>query len=456
MIPLFNATFRRRLAWLALLLAAGSYVALAIAEQGSAPVGFSAPPSQPLPFERQRVFGLNLTDRSSVDALNWLNAAGNPSLALIAVAIDPDVVGALSVADQQPLAYSALDLLFGSTADSPLAVCLHEPPGTVGQLGVAQAAVGTLNERYTARIAYVAGCPSDAVEWRRAVARAAMKAESPVEGFDSAYVPLSSGAALSIQDVGNDTLQRAALRSGGTSRYTLLDAPPRADISANFLEQARAALRDYAQIGLVLARPAPGVDPGSFAREVGAALLPTDPAPQGFSPVNAGAVRLSGDWPESLVGAVAYRRAANEGAALTVDFVGEDVYLLGLVSPGGGTVTVWLDPPDGPLPPPSGEISLDAAQARDAAVPLFTGLPATQHRVVLASAGGDVVVSGIFISGRATPGWANGVAAFGLLVVSIAALAQICFAAVQNIRAEASVGSRRRGGEHPRGFSIRR
>jgi hypothetical protein len=108
------------------------------------------------------------------------------------------------------------------------------------------------------------------------------------------------------------------------------------------------------------------------------------------------------------------------------------------------------------LPLPTSEISLDATQARDAAVPLFTGLPATHHRVVVASAGGDVVVSGIFISGRATPGWANGVAAFGLLVTSIAALAQICFVAVQNIRAEASVGSRRRGGEHPRGFSIRR
>jgi hypothetical protein len=456
MIPLFNAAFRRRLAWLALLLAAGSYLMLAIAEQGSAPAGFSAPPSQPLPFERQRVFGLDLTDRSSVDALNWLNAAGNPSLALIAVAIDPDVVGALSVTDQQPLAYSALDLLFGSTADSPLAVCLHEPPGTVGQLGVAQAALGSLNERYTARIAYVAGCPSDAVEWRRAVARAALKADSPVESFDSTYVPLSSGAALVVQDVGADTLQRAAVRGGGASRYRVLASPPRADISANFLDQAREVLRDYAQVGLVLAQPAPGADPGAFASAVGAALLSTDQAPQGFSPINAGAVRLSGDWPESLVGAVAYRRAGGEGAALTVDFVGEDVYLLGLVSPGGGSASVWLDPPDGPLPPPSGEISLDAAQARDAAVPIFTGLPATHHRVVLASAGGDVVVSGIFISGRATPGWANGVAAFGLLLVSIAALAEICCVAVQNIRAEASVGSRRRDGDHPRGFSIRR
>jgi hypothetical protein len=441
---------------LALLLAAGSYVALAVAEQGSAPAGFSAPPSQPLPFERQRVFGLDLTDRSSVDALNWLNAAGNPSLALIALAIDPDVVGALSVGDQQLLAYSALDLLFGSTADSPLAICLHEPPGTVGQLGVAQAAIGALNERYTARIAYVAGCRSDAVEWRRAVAQAALRAVAPVEGFDAAWAPLSSGATLAIQAVGNDTLPRAALRSDDNTRYTVLDTPARVAIDANFVEQAQAVLRDDARIGLVLARPAPNADPVPFARAVGAALLPVDSAPQGFSPVNAGAVRLSGDWPESSVGAVAYRRAGSEGAALTVDFVGADIYLLGLMSPGGGSATVWLDPPDGPLPLPSGEISLDAPQARDAALPLFTGLPATHHRVVLASAGGDVVVSGIFISGRATPGWANGVAAFGLLVASIAALAQICFVAVQNIRAGANVGSRRKGGEHPRGFSIRR
>ena len=456
MMPRFGATFRRRLAWLALVLAAGSYVALAVAEQGSAPAGFAAPPAQPLPIARQRVFGLDLLDRSSVEALTWLNTAGNPSLALVAVAIDPDVAGALGISDQQPLAYSALDLLFNASPGSPLAICVHEPAGTVGQLGVAQAVLGALNERYTTHVAYVAGCPSDDIGWRRAVARAALKSETEMTALENAFVPLSAGAILDLQPVGNVSLQRAALRSGGASHYVLLQTSARDDINVRFADQGRAVLRDYAQIGLVLTRPSASADAGVFAKALSAVTLVDETAPQGFTPIDARSLQLSGDWQPSVVGAVAYRRTASDGAALTVDFVGSDLYLMGLVSPGGGTVSIWLDPPDGPLPAPARETSFAALQARDAALPLFTGLPATRHRVVLASHGGEVAISGVFIAGRATPGWANGVAAGALLVASVAALAQICYVAIQNIRATASVGSRRRGGGHPRGFALRR
>ena len=455
MIPSYSLGLRHALAWLVLLLAAGSYVALAVAEQGAAPAGFETPPSQPLPFARQRVFGLDLSDRSSVDALNWLNAAGNPSLALTVVALDPDVVGALVDTEQQPLAYSALDLLLGAGGATPLAVCLHEPPGTVGQLGIAQAAIGALNDRYTARIAYVAGCAADSLEWRRAVVRAALKTEQSVTTLDNALVPLSAGATLSVTQTGNDSMQRAALRAGSSGNYAVLRESAHTDVSARLVSQASAILQDNAQIALVLVVPSQQADPGRFVAGFASAQLPTDTAPQGFSPIDTGSLQLSGEWQPSQVGAVTYRLAQSEGAALTIDFVGADIYLTGLVAPDNGAVDVWLDPPDGTLPPPNSSVSFEAAQARDVATPLYTGLPATRHRIVVVSSGGKIALSGVFIAGRATPGWANGVAAAGLLAASVAALTMICFSAVQGVRTQGSPVTRRRSEEHPRGFSLR-
>jgi hypothetical protein len=455
-LPRFKPAFLRRLVWLALLLAAGSYLALAIAEQGAQPAGLAAPPSNPLPFARERVFGLDLRQHASVDALQWLNASGNPPLALIALGVDPDVVAALSQTDQQPLAYSALDLLLSATGTTPVALCLHEPPGTVGPLGVAQAAVGALSERYTERVAYVQGCPSDSVAWRRAVAQATLKADAPPSGLDDAYVPTATGATLDTQAVHDTNIQRAAISVSGGARYVALTIAPLDSVSSRLVQRAEQALRDNSQLALVLVAPGAGADPRSFAGALAGASLGADAAPQGFSGVTAPTLRFDGNWQATVVGVQPYRRATGEGASLTVDFVGSDLYLDALLAPEGGDLSVWLDPPDGPLPAPFSTVTLDATQARDAAVPVVTGLPATRHRVVLASAGGDVTISGVVVSGRASPSWANGVAAAGLLVTSIAALAAICYWAMLNVRRHAGRPPGPRTEGHPRGFALRR
>lgn len=458
MIGAISPPLLRKLAWLTLLLAVSSYLALAIAEQGSAPSGLGVVPSNPLPFARERVFGLDLRGRASVDALNWLNQAGNPSLALVALSVDPEVVRALSVPDQQPLAFSALDLFFAAAPNTPLAVCVHEPPGTVGRLGVAQAVVGALNERYTTTIAYVAGCPGDVVGWRRAVAQAALKDDAAPAGLDNAFIPLTAGAILNVEPAHSSSLARAAANASGGGHFVALAPTPRDTLSARAASDAAGVLRDYAQVALILEQPTPEADPATFAASIASATLTGDePAvAQGFTGITSPTLRLDGAWQPSVVGAVAYRRAAGEGANLALDVVGTDIYLMGVVSPTGGEAAVWLDPPDGPLPPPTRVVSFEAEQARDAALPLFTGLPATRHRVVLASSGGDITLSGVFVTGHATPGWANGVSAFGLLFVGVAALSVISYGAVLDVRRRAGPPRSRRKQEHPRGFSLRR
>ena len=63
------------IAQLLLLFAAFAYVMLAVAEQGGIGSELSPIPSRPLPFERTRIYGLDLTDRTSFDALQWLEGS---------------------------------------------------------------------------------------------------------------------------------------------------------------------------------------------------------------------------------------------------------------------------------------------------------------------------------------------------------------------------------------------
>ena len=455
MIPPVSPALRRALAWATLLLALTSYLALAAAEQGAAPAGFVTPPPNPLPFARERVFGIDLRDRASVDALRWIQAASGAQPALWAIAIDPDVVAALGQEEQRPLAYSAVDLVTAAASSTPLALCLHKPPGTVGDLAVAQAVVGALRERYTASIAYVSGCPSADLNWRRAVAQATLQRDTLADGLDTAWLPLSAGASLNVEPAAGDQLARAAVRTSDAGRYVALTTPPRDTLDAGFTRDAQNVLRDNAHVALTLVRPSATADPAAFGAATNASALTAATLPHGFTGVSSAAMQFAGDWQPSTVGVTTYRRATANGATLTIDFVGSDLYLMTLLSANAGKVDVWLDP-QGPDALPATRVSLNAEQARDGAVTLLTGLSAKQHRVVLASVDGAVTISGVFVAGRATPRWANGVAAVALLVVATAALASLCFAAVLDVRARAPLQSPTRGREHPRDFTPRR
>ncbi|MGH9173974.1 MAG: hypothetical protein ACRD1H_06435, partial [Vicinamibacterales bacterium] len=111
MIPSFDGALRRRASWTVLALACLAYLLLGIAEQGARGAAVSSPSEAPLPFERHRVFGLDLSAMSSLQAFEWLNAAGNPSLALIVVPIDGDVVTALGQEAERAAAVAAVETL---------------------------------------------------------------------------------------------------------------------------------------------------------------------------------------------------------------------------------------------------------------------------------------------------------------------------------------------------------
>jgi hypothetical protein len=455
-IPSFDPALWRRASWSVLTMAVVAFICLGLAEQGSRGGGLLIPPDAPLPFERQRVFGLNLSSLSSVDALNWLNAAGNPSLALMILPVDADVVQSLALEDQRENGLAAVETLRAAAGGSPLALCLRRPAETVGGLAIAQAAVESINARFPDQVIYLRACDPDAVPgWQGNIDEAA-RPDAEVRASDSSLIPIAGGPPMaleridSIRDLDADRLSLSAHDS-----YTIYTFDATEPLSSEMVERAAGALADTSHTALVVVAPVSGVDPAGLAASVAGVVLAGDELPEGFSGVNAPAMHTNDGWQQSTVGTVHYLRAATTGAALEVEFVGTDISLAAIEAPDSGLVNVWIDPPT-QTAPPTAVLDLSSFQARDSAIPVATGLPAAHHRLILqvvTDEGQNVTISGVFVTGKPPTAWTGTMAAAVILLAAVAALTERCYTAVVAIRRRSGPPRRRSRTGHPRVFA---
>jgi hypothetical protein len=403
------------------------------------------------------VFGVDLQHLTSLEARDWLISAGSEPLALVAVPLDADVVSALTLQAEQPRALAAIDSLIASAGGSPIAVCLHRPPAAVSGVGIAQTAVATLTERYPNQITFIAACdPANDSEWRQAIVSAAAPELETARG----WIPVSAGSAVevvvldSIDDLDAEGL---AVRGGTGYRVFVIEIVQPLDTAT--IERAAAALGRSAASALIMLRPAPDLDPSTIVTSVELATISGNELPEGFSSVAGPGIGFSEGWQASSVGTIAYQRAIAPGASMAIEVVGTEVYLIGLLSPDGGEVAVWVDPdPTRMDQPPDTLVSLVSDQARDAAIPIATSLPAARHRVVLQVLGEDgsnVTIAGFFVAGRPVTSWTALLAAVGIIGIASAALGERSYASIAAIRASAG-SDRQVAYGHPRGFARRR
>jgi hypothetical protein len=455
-IPSFDPALWRRASWTVLSLAMVAFICLGLAEQGSRGGGLLAPPDSPLPFERHRIFGLDLSGLSSLQALDWLNAAGNPSLALILVPIDADVVESLAQEDQRETALGAIDTLRQAAGGSPLALCLRRPPDIVGGLGIAQAAVGAIRERFPDQVVYTRACEPDAnPSWHANIDEAA-RPEVAVRAPNDALIPLAGNDVIILDELDSQhdlSADHFRLRSRGSYSIFVMDASE--PLSTDAVDDAARAMADTSHSALIMIAPTGSVDPAALAGSIGSVVLAGDALPEGYSGVNAPSLMANDQWQRSNVGTVDYLRASTSTAAIAAEFVGTDVYLMAIESPDSGVVNVWIDPPS-PTAPPTVVLDLASFQARDAAIPIASGLPAARHELTIQAVvdeGESITISGLFVTGKPATAWTGTMAAAVVLLAAIVALAERCYTAVTTIRRRTGPPRRRPRTGHPRVFA---
>lgn len=447
--------------WSAAIIACVALISLGLAEQGGRGTRLDVVPDAPLPFPRHEVMGVDLRAYSSLEALQWLQAAGPDPFALVAIAVDPDIVRALSTPDQESAAIEAMDQLIDAAAGSPIAVCLWKPADAVDGLAIAQAATDALIERYPDRIAYASGCDDRTdPEWQQSVAAAIEPTGAPVAGASSAMMPLAAGAPLRIvalEDSDELTVPDAVSETRGMQRYALLTVDMANPADAALLDRANAIIEEVAIVGLILAAPEQGQDPVAFASSVRSAGLTGGVLPEGFSNVTAPGVSTAGEWNVPAVGTVRYARTSANDAAMSVDFVGTEIHVAGLASPDGGRLLAWIDPDaSDTTAPPDAVLDFSAEQAADTALPVLTDLPAARHRLVILAQtdpGESVSISGFVTTGSVMPRWTTRMAAAGLLGLAIAAVAERAYTAVRGIRSRNARPPTRRPSRNPRVFN---
>lgn len=457
-------SLRARLAWTIFVLACFGYVMLGFAEHGMRIASMSTTPSSPLPFARHEVFGLDLRDYSSLEALEWLNSAGREPFALIIVPLDADVVLALGEPELQTDALIAMDRIVEAAAKSPLAVCLQRPADIDNPAEVAESAVITLTERYPNAIAYVSACDyHDDPGWQQDVASTTLTATLITEPVDRSMMPLSTGEPVRMVDLdGQDEISPGELVDVGGQGYSLVSAPISEPVSSDLTARATATIRENPHVALLAVKPARELDPSTVADSLRPALVEGTFLPSGYSSVAAPGVGLNGAWDDATVGTVPYRRATTTGPVLFADFVGTDIALLTILSPDAGRINAWVDPDtDGGDVPPDAVFDLNSAQATDAALPLFVNLPGTRHRIIIqveTAQGRSVAVSGVFVTATTAPVATRTLASVALLLTAVGALTERSLASIAAIRE--GYPSRALRHQHtignPRGFSVRR
>jgi len=455
-IPSFDPALWRRVSWTVLSLALVAFIFLGLAEQGSRGGGLLAPPDSPLPFERHRLFGLDLSQMSSVQALDWLNAAGNPSLALILIPVDADVVDALAREDGRDAALNAIDRLRQAAGGSPLGLCLDRPPDVVGGLAVAQAVVEAIEARFPDQVVFVRSCHQDSAAGWQGNLDAAARPDAVLPAPEGALIPLAGTSVIAVDRLnGVSDLSAEQLRLRSQGRYAIYTFETSAPLDGSAIDDAAEAMSDTSHTALFLVTPVDAVDPAALVGSFSGVVLAGDTLPEGFSSIVAPSVRANDQWQRSNVGTVSYLRSTSASAALAVEFVGTDIYLAAIESPESGMLHVWIDP-SSPTAAPTLVLDLASFQARDAAIPLASGLPAARHEVIMQAVTDDnesIAISGLFVTGKPATAWTGTMAAAVVLLAAIVALVERSYTAVVSIRRRSTPPRRRPREGHPRVFA---
>lgn len=415
-----------------LMLAVLSYILLALAEQGGIGTEIPSVPDSPLPFQRSEVFGADLSGMTSAQAASWLESAGS-DLPFVLIPVDADIVDALAEEETNETGIRTLDTLFAPSGEATIAVCVRKPISPLTDIQLADGIVGALVDRFPDRVAYIRACdPGAEPAWHDLLMN--QTSENSVTS-DDYLAPLTVGAALALRPISSPgELELENLRNLNGSGYVLPVLPVSEPIDAETAETARGALRDAAQVALVMLRPAAELPAPDIAASVEGVRLDDPALPEGFTSSTSSQVAAGDEWRVSSVGAIDYRQADAPGATMTVEFVGTSIYLLGLLSPDAGNVNVWIDTSPETAAGPNSQVLLDASQAQDAALILADDLPAARHRITLTTSDGPVAVSGFFVRGQPESQWNGGLAAVGLILTAIAALSVVSLARVRAIR----------------------
>lgn len=444
-----------RAGWLIVALALVSYVLLAVAEQGTVGAGLREVPDDPLPFQRHQGAGLDLSRMSSLMALEWLEQVDAHNVTMILVPLDGDIVEAFNDPESFVAARSAVDSLLAAADGAPVAVCLRRPVSALEESVLAEAAVTAIIDEYSDAITYVSTCHADtSTSWQEHVL-AVLNEDPPGSESTRILAPVSIGAPIrlhaplflnDLSDIYIDSLA-GKLHVG----LSLAEQAP-LDTAAHALLQG--IIHTRAHVGLVLASPFLDADPAAFVQSLTYPSQAIQELSEGFNGVTSPAFAWQGPWIPTQVGPVAYQRSIEPGSLVTAEFVGTEVWGVGIMSPEGGTIGIWIDAPDGDISAePDAVIDLSRTQARDDSFLMVDGLPAARHHLTIVTANGDVALSGLFVTGRPEAGWHGVVGAVGIISLAVGGLAAVIAVAVDDLRLR--IGLDRSGDEeveHPRVF----
>ncbi|MBA2452321.1 MAG: hypothetical protein H0V47_04075 [Chloroflexia bacterium] len=433
-----TATSRSRLyrgGWLVLVLAFASYLLVAVAEQGGVGAGVQAVPDEPLPFRRHAGVGIDLSELSSLLALEWLEGTQIENAPMLLLPVDGDIVAAFNEPETFSAARAAIDSLIDASGNTPVTLCLHRPVSATEESVLAEAIVTVIVEDYTDSVAYLSICPGETSDTWQASVLGVLGIPAGGDSQERLLAPVSIGApilltpAIQATDLDDNYIDQLA----GLS-YVGVTLDNQTPLSETLRDEINDVLNDRAHVALVLARPHANVTPQDFATTMQLNEEPLELS-EGYNDVLAPAISLTGEWTPTEVGPVLYQSTTQTGASLSADFVGTEVWAVGIVSPGAGKIGVWVDT-DQPVTSrnPDNIVDLSGSQAVDRSMLLIDGLPAATHSITIVASEGNVTLAGLFVTGRPEPGWHGGLGALGTMGIAMAGLAVIISVAVDDLR----------------------
>lgn len=457
-VPSQSDLIRRRMyrgGWLIAILAMMSYVLVAFAEQGSIGASLQEVPQDPLPFERHQSAGIDLSQYTSLEALEWLQQVDASSVSMVLIPIDGDIVSAFNNPDAYTAARIAVDQLLEAANGARITVCLNRPIAAIEESILAEAAVTALVETYTDRITYIGTCArSTSPAWQASVLNVLGYSDS-VSTTPRMLVPVSIGAPIRLMNPEPlDGVTPEYLDSVSGTSYAALRISPSPELTVSARSSLQSILHDRAHVATIMVSPDVDVNPAGFVTSLQLDFSNFPELSEGFNNVRAQQVEWYGDWTLTEVGPVTYQRTTETGSWFTAEFIGTEVWALGIASPDGGRLGVWVDPSTSQATgSPDQIVSLSRTQARDASVLLVDGLPAARHTITVVAADGDVAISGIFVTGRPVAGWHGLTGAFGMIVVAIAGIGIVLMATVDDLRVRIGLDQASEGDDiHPRVF----
>lgn len=442
--------------WLVAIFASLSYVLLAFAEQGTAGAGLRGVPNDPLPFNRHAGVGVDLTGLSSLQAVEWLEAADVSQVPLVIIPLDGDIIAAFNTPQMSHVAHQAVEMLLAGADDAPVAFCLRRPISAMEEQVLAETAVAVLTEVYAQRITYVGGCIADSSATWETHVLAELDYLPPTSSREKMLAPVSIGAPLRLQNaIAPDDLDETFFDTIGGETYAAVRITPTPGLDEQIRQRIWNLLHDRGQAAVFLAAPDINAPADAFVQSLSFGNRVNPELSEGFNNAISPLIKWSGDWTLTPVGPVEYQRTLTPGSSFTTEFIGTEVWVIGIASPDGGQLGVWVDDeqPD-TSSAPDRIIDMERSQARDAAFLAIDGLPATRHTLTLVAAGTEVTVSGLFVTGRTESGIHGTIGSLGLIGAAVAGLAVVLSVAVDDLRLRIGLDRPDQdGSEHPRIFS---